>query len=159
MPKRQETSAIAYRQLVDSGQLVGKQRLILDALIRIGSSTSGEILDALARADGGPGPISNINAWRGRFTELQGRGLIREVAQRRCKVSGRLCVVWAPTGRTKPLDRKRGARAAVPESAWKELAERLAEALRAVVDHDGEMETDGIKGALADYRKLAGGAR
>lgn len=91
------TSRAAYEHLVKTGALKGKQHQIMRELIVRGDATSGEVL---AQFRG----IRNVNAWRGRFTELQQRGLIREVAVRPCKISGRECIVWAPTGRDKPLD-------------------------------------------------------
>lgn len=96
-----DTSRAAYLNLCATGQLKGKQEQIMRVLIGLGDATSGEVLD---RIDG----IRNVNAWRGRFTELQQRGLIREVAVRACRISGRECIVWAPTGRDKPLDAKAG---------------------------------------------------
>lgn len=96
-----DTSRLAYRHLVKAGLLPRKQRCILAMLINMEAATSGEVL---AQIRG----VRNVNAWRGRFTELQQRGLIREVAVRPCKISGRECIVWAPTGRDKPLDAKAG---------------------------------------------------
>lgn len=108
----QSTSREAYHHLVRNNLLKGKQARCLDKLITMGGATSGEVLDALG--------IKNVNAWRARFTELSGRGLIVEVTQRKCKISGLVCIVWEATNRTKPLDRKRGHR--VDGKAWKALA-------------------------------------
>lgn len=119
-----ETSRAAYAQLVASGQLVGKQAQCLGKLIELDTATSGEVLAALG--------IENVNAWRARFTELQGRGLIVEAGERKCKISGLTCIVWAPTGRTKPLDRKRGHRG-VDGKAWRKLA---IEAIAALAEYE-----------------------
>lgn len=96
-----DTSRASFDRLVAEGQLKGKQMHIMQVLLSMDAATSGEVLDQF-------GGIRNVNAWRGRFTELQQRGLIREVAVRACKISGRECIVWAPTGRDKPLDAKAG---------------------------------------------------
>lgn len=96
-----DTSRAAFDNLVKSGSVKGKQEEIMRVLVDLGASTSGEVLSYI---DG----IRNVNAWRGRFTELQQRGLIREVAVRPCRISGRECIVWAPTGRDRPLDAKAG---------------------------------------------------
>ena len=94
-----ETSLKAYQQLIDSGQLKGNQAKIAQAVIKLPDHTSGEICAALE--------IENVNAWRARFTELQERGLIQESGQRKCKVTGRTCVTWRYTDRTKPLKIKK----------------------------------------------------
>lgn len=157
----QQTSRDAYKYLVDSGLLVGKQRLLLDALIKSGPATSGEVLVALEKASGVA--IRNVNAWRARFTELQGRGLIREVTQRRCKISGRICVVWAFTGRVNPLDRKRGS-AAPSMKTMMTLLKRAYEYMRQDVmsgeDMDGDPpELDDARAWMNDYRKVTRGRR
>lgn len=91
----QPTSRESYRLLVESGALKGKQAKALDAVMRHGPATSGEIIQTL-------GP--NVNLWRARFTELQGKGMIVEVGQRRCTITGRTAIVWQYSGRTKPLE-------------------------------------------------------
>lgn len=108
------TSREAYHELIASGALVGKQARVLGAIVDHGPGTSGEII-----ADAKLG--ANINLFRARFTELLAKGLIREVGQRVCKVSGRVGLVWEATDRTTPLKSataspKRGAK------AWRELA-------------------------------------
>lgn len=126
----------AYRQLVEDGLLNGAQRVILDCMILYtGPVTSGEVIADLAGPNGRrAGAIQNINAWRARFTELAGRGLIRECGPRKCRISGKVCVTWAPTGRTEPLDVKKGARPKRDrrEVQWREMADRLAEVLRGI---------------------------
>lgn len=107
-----ETSKRAYAELLASGAIRGQQERVLGSIVRRGPSTSGELLSWME--------IENVNAWRARFTELQARGLIHEITQRECKITGRLAVVWDYTGRTKPLDAKRGHR--IDGKAWKALA-------------------------------------
>lgn len=168
-----DTSRASYRRLVAGGSLKGKQQQIMHVLIGLGDATSGEVL---ARIDG----ISNVNAWRGRFTELQQRGLIREVAVRPCKISGRECIVWAPTGRDKPLDAQAGAggtRHALSsrkKGRWQACAMKLAhviEQLRRLEINTPKSKELGIVGqnpantahlrgeasrALAEYTRLGG---
>ncbi len=100
----QHTSRTAYQELLASGKLRGQQARVLARLVATPRQTSGEILFAMN--------IRNVNAWRARFTELQARGLIREVAQRKCEVSGRLSLVWEYSGRAQPLALKNGHRVA-----------------------------------------------
>ena len=99
-----ETSREAYRHLIETGQLKGRQAAALDAVIKYGPATSGEIIAKGMLGD-------NTNLWRSRFVDLQARGLIREVGQRPCRISGRMCLLWEATGRSKPLDVKKGHRA------------------------------------------------
>lgn len=114
-----QTSREAYEALVASGKLKGAQERVLASIVRYGASTSGEILAKME--------IANVNAWRARFTELQARGLISETTVRPCKVTGRNAIVWDYTGRTKPLDVKKGHR--VDGKAWKEIALEIVGAL------------------------------
>jgi len=116
-----KTSAKAYEELLASGKLRGHQERVLASIVRHGAGTSREILEWM--------DVGNINCWRARFTELQARGLIAEVTQRKCKVSGKLALVWEYTGRTKPLALKKGHR--VDGKAWRKLAEDMYAASRA----------------------------
>lgn len=144
-----ETSRAAYEQLVASGQLRERAAKIMDTLINLGPSTSGEVLDALG--------IRNVNAWRARFTELQGRGLIVEHGTRVCKVGGRVCVVWRPTGRTKPLALRRGTRDNLGTrlKVMRDLGKRMAEALEQNVL--GAVDHPHSRSLIDEYRKLAAG--
>lgn len=133
------TSRAAYEHLVATGQLKAKQQRIMDKLIDMGAATSGEVLAALG--------VQNVNAWRARFTELQGRGLIVEVGTRRCVVSNRTCVVWQASDRRKPMDVKRGTRDGKLQ-AWQDLAGRMVRGYQGEVVDAAEL--------VASYRKLAG---
>lgn len=169
-----DTSRGAYEHLVKTGALKGKQHQIMRELIVHGDATSGEVLDHIAN-------IRNVNAWRGRFTELQQRGLIREVAVRACKISGRECIVWAPTGRDKPLDAKAGsgrakhALSSRKKGQWQACAmqfARVVESLRQLEETETRKGAErGIVGqnaantahlraeasrALAEYTRLGG---
>lgn len=124
------TSREAYRYLVKHGLLKGQQQRCLDKLINMGTATSRAVIQSLK--------ISDVNAWRARFTELHGRGLIIETGSARCPYTGRMVIVWAPTGRTKPLDGKRGAR--VSAKAWKALALEAIGELREYEPKGGKAE-------------------
>lgn len=147
-----DTSRAAYERLVADGQLKGKQQSIMGVLTTLGMATSGEALLEI------PG-VRNINAWRGRFTELQQRGLIREVAVRPCRISGRECIVWAPTGRDKPLDAKAGsggarhALSARKKGRWQAVAMQLAR----VVDQLRQLEeSEHSTGARNAHKGIVG---
>lgn len=114
MSKNRETSRLSYALLVKSGKLKGNQARIIERLIESGPATSGEVLGAMG--------IHNVNAWRARFTELNARGMLREVTVRPCKVSGRQAIVWEFSGRDKPLETSKGAKAKGTAKQWKEIA-------------------------------------
>lgn len=141
MAKKKPSPGAALETLRDSGRVVGDQLKIMTTLVGRGSATSGEVLKTLG--------VTNLNAWRARFTELRERGLIREVGTRRCLVGGRICVVWAPSARDKPLeyrpDRKADARTGRAANA--ELL-KLADELALALDATGVRSQ-----ALADYRQ------
>lgn len=106
--------------MVDSGALEGRIAAALEAVIVHGPGTATEIIVA--------GKLgANRNLWRARFCELQERDLIREQAQRKCTVTGRLALVWAFTGRETPLHvpRRRGKAKAMIELA-KSAIEQMA---------------------------------
>lgn len=151
MTLTRNTSRAAYDHLVSTGKLKGKQRLVLDALIVLGPATSGEVLLEMRGAENGPN-TSNVNAWRARFTELAARGLIRETGTRRCRVTGRTGVVWAPTGRTKPLDVTKGAREPSAK-VWRSVAAALVMQIEAGIN----VSHPHMAKALEGYRKLANG--
>lgn len=132
--------------LCQSGQLVGKQRQIMNQLI-VFPGTSGEVVRAMV-ANRAIIEVGSMGDWRSRFNELQSRGLIREVGQRRCKISNRTCIVWAPTGREKPLARHKG-HGTSPLSKWKELATHLADDLTARVGASSKCRS------LAEYHRMA----
>lgn len=124
-----ETSRQAYRQLVESGQLKGKQQTALLNVIEHGPATSAEIIQRIS---------PNTNLWRARFTELQARGLIVEVGQRKCTVTGRTALVWEYSGRTKPLEPKH-------RTGSKELRALLKQALAVI-------EEPRIRGSYQELR-------
>lgn len=130
-----ETSREAYHQLVATGVLRGQQERVLSTLVRKGPSTSGELFAFME--------IENVNAWRARITELQGRGLIVEVGQRKCKITGRTALVWDYSGRTKPLEAKH-------RTSSKELRDLLKRALPFVASctQAAPVLADEIKAAL-----------
>lgn len=148
MANIRDTSRAAFEHLVATGQLIAKQAQIVGMLLDMPGATSGEVLGKLN--------VSNVNAWRARFTELQARGLIRETGARRCKVSNRTCITWVATDRRKPLDDKRGARALSADAkAWRKVADQLYQAVEAGINKSHPE----MSAPIDAYRKLAGVAR
>jgi hypothetical protein len=152
IPRRiKRTSQLAYEGLVASGQLKGKCMRILSVLTEGGPATSGEVIEQFS-------DVKNVNAERGRFTELQARGLIRQIGERPCKVSGRLCIVWAPTGRDTALDEGRKHVATSRAAEWQESARQwrdIADLLSYALGQYAPPESHGCKSALDAYRALA----
>ncbi|HSR79065.1 MAG TPA: hypothetical protein VLN57_21005 [Xanthobacteraceae bacterium] len=154
----QETSRASYERLVAAGLLKAKQQRIMDVLTTIGTATSGEIIDLI-------GGVRNVNAWRGRFTELSARGLIREVSVRKCEISGRECIVWGPTGRDKPLDphagsgRRKHAFTRRKKGRWQAAAAAMAKVIQSLLDTRTIANSDHATEchrALAEYARLGG---
>lgn len=162
IPRRiKRASRLAYEGLVSSGQLKGKGKHILAVMVANGPATSGEVINQF-------GGVTNVNAWRGRFSELQARGLIRQIGERQCKISGRLCIVWAPTGRDTALDEGRKHVATSPAAEWRSrsgewcaMADRMAQLLEAALpdldtgSESSDMRAVEIGNALTSYRALA----
>ena len=135
MARKRNTSRLAYEALVKSGALKGKQALILRELTD-GSppATSGEILYQLN--------VRNVNAWRGRFTELRNRGLIREVGVRTCTVTNRKCITWEATGATTATEDRDPVQAGKSEArAWRKFALWMVEQHRGRAGVLQSMET------------------
>jgi hypothetical protein len=150
IPRRiKRTSRLAYEGLVASGQIKGKCMRVLNALVENGPATSGEVLNAYISG------ATNVNAWRGRFTELQARGLIRQIGERPCKISGRLCIVWAPTGRDTALDEGRKHVATSRAAEWQESARQWRLIADRAIDVIVGSSEDAGAIVVAEYQALA----
>ena len=121
------TSRKAWEELLASGKLRGYYLTLMRAASDTGPATAAEIIDYAGSKLGLPNH-ANRNLHRARITELQARGLLVESTQRKCKVTGRLAIVWRYSGRAKPLDSKRGHRVGADE--WRKIAAEAIEELR-----------------------------
>jgi len=89
-----ETSIEAFYQAIDSGVIATRQAQIWVGLHALGvGHTSNEVFEYLKE-------VLHFNLrydsnTRARFTELRDLGLIREVGERACRVTGRTCITWA----------------------------------------------------------------
>lgn len=82
-----QTSISSFYDLQESGEVSGRQKMVLDALIRLGHpATDREICDFLFRTD--------PNFVRPRRNELYKKGLIKCVGQRTCHVSKKTAMIW-----------------------------------------------------------------
>ncbi len=82
-----QTSLLSYHDLQESGEVSSRQKMVLDALIRLGHpATDREISDFLFRTD--------PNFVRPRRNELYKKGMIRCVGKRACLVSNKTAMIW-----------------------------------------------------------------
>lgn len=129
-----QTSIEAWQRAKDAGILQRNQLIALQWIAEeLTPLTSGEILTSRG--------IRNVNGWRARITELAAIGAIREVGRRRCRVSGRLGIVWevAPW----PW------RAPTPRATTRDLLQRALTALEAIPDLTARAEAAAIREELA----------
>lgn len=82
----QETSALAYKEIIEDGTLNADQLEVIQALIQLKKGTDREISHYLGHDD--------PNKVRPRRFELVTMGLVKEDSKRECKRSGRTSIVW-----------------------------------------------------------------
>ena len=92
------TSIEAFNAIRDGGLLSKMRWETYAALYRIRPATAGEISEELTRggtpAGGGRAGPGNVSA---RLVELQELGVVQEVGQRTCRVTGRDVILWTTT--------------------------------------------------------------
>ena len=93
MREMQETSIIAYHEIIEENLLGKRQILIYGALRDLGEATDYEIAKFLERPD--------PNFVRPRRKELADYGLVVESQKRKCNVTGRLAIAWKVKKKTK----------------------------------------------------------
>ena len=86
-------SAEAYHHLLETGKINAGHKLTMMLVARYGPGTSGEII-AEATRQGYTVP----GLWK-RFSELKQMGLVEEIEDRRCAVSGRTAAVLKACGK------------------------------------------------------------
>jgi len=86
-------SAEAFHYLEGTGKISAGHELAMRMIVRYGPGTSGEII-AEATRQGYTVP----GLWK-RFSELKQMGLIEEIENRRCAVSGRTAAVLKACGK------------------------------------------------------------
>ena len=86
-----ETSVQAFYNAVDSGVIQTRREQVYAGLRAIGGGTSNETFAYVTQHHLGPRYISTVAA---RFTELRDMGVIREVGERLCRITGQMCLVW-----------------------------------------------------------------
>jgi hypothetical protein len=97
------TSIAAYSAIRDSPIIGRIQWRIYAHLYHHGPKTSGEVYRSLRPPHKTPSQI------RARFTELRELGVLREVGERSCRITGRRCILWDVTNNL-PKQKKKGPR-------------------------------------------------
>jgi len=88
-----ETSVQAFYNALDAGIIETRRAQVWAGLQSLGVATANEVFEYLKEQRRlGLRYDSNTCA---RFTELRDLGLIREVGQRPCRVTGQTCITWA----------------------------------------------------------------
>lgn len=83
-----DTSLEIYREITDNGLLPKARLKVYECIFNHPNKTAREIM-------GMKGMETNQS---GRFTELEGWGVIREAGKRKCRVTSNKAVIWAVTG-------------------------------------------------------------
>jgi hypothetical protein len=123
----QPTSALAFRQAEESGQLNGKRYEVGKAFTTFGPGTSAEVLKA-AKLD------KNRNLMRARVTELADLGWLKQIGARKCNVTGRKAIVWA-FERTEPRKNTKA-----PSTTKTELADYVKQLATVAEVYTNEIE-------------------
>tara|TARA_R110000822_G_scaffold155766_2_gene295565 strand:+ start:864 stop:1307 length:444 start_codon:yes stop_codon:yes gene_type:complete len=91
--KTRQTSIDCYNKIKSEG-LLSKMRLkVYEAILRKAPCTSGEAFSTMTTKE------NQISQSRARFTELRELGVIYEVRNRKCSITGRTSIEWDLTDR------------------------------------------------------------
>ena len=100
-----QTSIDCYHQIKAEGLLSKRRFEVYQAIFRKAPCTSSEAMQGLLNAG------NVLSQSRARFTELRELGVIYEVRERKCRITGRVVIEWDLTDnlptRTKPINTKK----------------------------------------------------
>jgi hypothetical protein len=91
--KTRQTSIDCYNQIKEEGLLSNMRFRVYEAILRKAPCTSAEVLSTMLSKN------SAITSSRARFTELRELGVIYEVQNRKCTITGRTSIEWDLTDR------------------------------------------------------------
>ena len=97
--KTRQTSIDCYNQIKEQGLLSNMRFKVYEAILKKAPCTSAEVLSTMLSKN------SAITSSRARFTELRELGVIYEVQNRKCTITGRTSIEWGLTDRL-PIDFK-----------------------------------------------------
>jgi molybdopterin/thiamine biosynthesis adenylyltransferase len=89
-----KTSAETYQQIIAEGYISAKRLEVYKTIYKHGQMTSAE---AFLIINQNKPKKSALDQSRARFTELRDMGVLEEVCERFCKVTGRKVIVWGTT--------------------------------------------------------------
>jgi len=120
------TSLMAYHQIIDGGLLKRQSAEVYAHLFTHGPLTGRELDARLARVG------ETRTSYHKRLSELRDCGVLAEVGERRCQVSGELAIIWDVTDALPVQPAKRLTLREQLDAARAEIAE-----LRAVIAAGG----------------------
>ena len=88
-----QTSIDCYNQIKQEGLLSTMRFKVYEAILKNAPCTSAEVLSTMLSKN------SAITSSRARFTELRELGVIYEVQNRKCTITGRTSIEWDVTDR------------------------------------------------------------
>ena len=91
--KTRSTSIECYNQIKEEGLLSNMRFKVYEAVLKYSPCTSAEALSTMLSKN------SAITSSRARFTELRELGVIYEVQNRKCTITGRTSIEWDVTDR------------------------------------------------------------
>jgi hypothetical protein len=91
--KTRQTSIECYNQIKQEGLLSKMRFKVYESILKNAPCTSAEVLSTLLSKN------SAITSSRARFTELRELGVIYEVQNRKCTITGRTAIEWDLTDR------------------------------------------------------------
>jgi hypothetical protein len=99
-----KTSAEAYRTIEENGLLSKRRFEVYDCLYYHGPMTASE---TFRRISGGRPNYNFDSNTRARFTELRDQGVIAEIGEKKCAVTGMTVILWDVTSELPtPLPKK-----------------------------------------------------
>ena len=91
--KTRQTSIDCYNQIKEEGLLSKMRFKVYESILKKAPCTSAEVLSTMLSKN------SAITSSRARFTELRELGVIYEVQNRKCTITGRTSIEWDLTDR------------------------------------------------------------
>lgn len=88
-----KTSLEVYRQIEAEGLLARQMLETYKVVYECGPMTSGEAFAMLNKGN----PIKALTQSRARFTDMRRMGVLSEVGERACRVTGRNAILWDVT--------------------------------------------------------------
>lgn len=91
-----DTSIETYHQIEAEGLLSAMRFRVYSTVFHMGPCTSGEAFSYLQRHGFRDGPLTQSRA---RFTELRDLGVLQELGERPCSITGRTAILWDVTSK------------------------------------------------------------